>query len=135
MRPIFTPGNFLVIQYSKNATFYDRGGGIAKNVYTWKPTFNATDLDDIRVKEYEFGFGDINTIFRIRIELIVTCRVPLAGQGQMTATGVKKADVLDHGFETSESAASSVAVGNIADRWLSGNQELKLTFTRTTQLQ
>ena len=134
MRPIFTPGNSLVIQYTKNATLYDRGGEIAKNVYRWKATINATDLYDIRVKEYEFGLGDINTIFRIRIELITAFRVPLAGQGLMTATGVKRVDVLDHGVDTSESVASSVAVGNIADGWLSANQEIELAFSQTTQL-
>ena len=100
----------------------------------WRATFNFPDLYNIRVKEYKFGESAYNTNYRIRIEMTAACNVPPAGQGLMTAAGVKRADVLNRAVETCESVASSVAIANIADRWLSGNQEVKLTFTRTTQL-
>ena len=65
--------------------------------------------------------------------MTATCNVPPAGQGLMAAAGARRADVLKRAVETSEPVASSPAIANIADRWQSGNQEIKLTFTRTTQ--
>ena len=133
IRPTFTPGSFSFIQYTEEPRF-DEQDRLAKDLYMWRATFNFADLYDIRVKEYKFGQSAYNTNYRIRIEMTAACKVPPAGQGLMTAAGVKRADVLDRAVETSESVASSVAVANIADRWLSGNQEIKLTFTRTTQI-
>ena len=123
------PGSFSIIQYTENATFSHSERELAKTVYMWKATFDTANLYDIYVKESGFGHSD-----RIRIELTATCKVPPAGQGLMTAAGVKGADMMDRAVETSESVASSVAIANIADRWLSGEQEIKLTFIRTTQL-
>ena len=123
------PGSLSIIQYTENATFSHSERELAKNVYMWKATFNTANLYDIHVKECEFGHSD-----RIRIELTATCKVPPAGQGLMTAAGVKGADMMDRAVETSNSVASSVAIANIADRWLSGEQEIKLTFIRRTQL-
>ena len=100
----------------------------------WRATFNIADLYDIRVMEYKVGQSEYNTNYRIRIEMTAACNVPPAGQGLMTAAGVKRADVLNRAVETCESVAGSVAIANIADRWLSGNPEIKLTLTRTTQL-
>ena len=98
----------------------------------WRATFNFADLYDIRVTEYEFRLPGHNT--KYRIDLTAACKVPPAGQGLMTAAGVKSADVRDRAVKTSKLVASKVAIANIAERWLSANQEIKLTFTRTTQL-
>ena len=116
MRPTFAPGKFSFVQYSQEPR-YDKGQDrFAKDLYMWKAMFNLADLYDIRVKEYEFGHSDNNTSLRIRIELTATCTVPPAGQGLMTAAGVKRADVLKRAVETPESVASSVTIANISYR-------------------
>ena len=134
MKPIFVPGGFSFIQYTEEPRSGDNQDRLGKDLYMWRATFDFADLYDIRVTEYKFGQSAHNTNYRIRIELTAACKVPPAGQGLVTAGGVKRANVLDRAVETSVSVASSVAVAKIADRWRSGNQEIKLTFTRTTQL-
>ena len=129
------PGSFSVVQYTEHP-ISDSKGIIAKNVYMSKATFDTANLYNIHVKECKFrqGDSDKDTNFKIRIELIVACKLPPATQGLMTAAGVHRADMLDLATETSEPVASSVAIANIADRWLSGDQEIKLTFIRATQV-
>ena len=134
IQPTFVPGGFSFVQYTEEPRLdYDQDR-IRKDLYMWRATFNFADLYDIRVTEYKSGPVAHNFDYRIHIEMTAACKVPPAGQGLMTAAGVKRADVLDRAVETSEPVASSVAIANIADRWLSANQEIKLTFTRTTQL-
>ena len=133
MKPTFSPGGFSFIQYTDEPWYEENNQDqIGKDLYMWRATFNFADLYDIRVTEVKFGQSADNPNYRIRIEMTAVSKVPPAGQGLMTAAGVKRADVLERASVMSKPIASSPAIANIADRWQSGNQEIKLTFTRTT---
>ena len=132
MKPTFVPGGFSFIQYTERPWFGDNQDRLGKDLYMWRATFNFADLYDIRVTEYKFGQSAYNDNYRIRIEMTAACKVPPAGQGLMTAAGVKRANVLERASVMFKPIASSPAIANLADRWQSGNQEIKLTFTRTT---
>lgn len=133
-RPTFAPGRLSFIQYSEEPRYDKNNGQLTKDLNMWKANFNFADLYDIRVTESKFGQSQRNINYRIRIELTAACKVPPAGQRLMTAAGTKRDDVMDKAIETSDSIASSPEIANIANRWQAGNQEIKLTFTRTTQL-
>ena len=134
-RATFTPGVITVHQNAVMATYIDdrRLGGA---LYMWQATFNIEDLSNIRVREYEFGRPQGATADergRIRIEMMAVCKVPPTGQGLFVREGVLKEHIWSNIKETSEPTTSSSGLGKISDRWASGEQEIKLTFTRTTQ--
>ena len=105
-------------------------------LYMSKATFNTADLHDIRVKEYEFGRpldGTSEDPGRIRIEVMAVCKVGPVGQGLFVREGTLREHIYNNAKETSEPTASCSGLANISERWASGEQEIKLTFTRTTQ--
>ena len=105
-------------------------------LYVGLAQFNVADLSDIRVREDEFGRpkdGGPDDHGTIRIEVMAVCKVPPTGQGLFVREGALVEHVWSNAKETSEPTASSSGLGKISDRWASGEQEIKLTFTQTTQ--
>ena len=134
-RTTFTPGVITVHQHAVNAT-YNVDRRLDGALYMWRAKFNVADLSNIRVREYEFGRpkdGSPDDSGRIRVELMAVCKVPPTGQGLFVREGTLREHVWSNAKETSEPTASSSGLAKISDRWASGEQEIKLTFTRTTQ--
>ena len=134
-RTTFTPGAITVHQHAVKATYNDdrRLEGV---LYIWRTKFNVADLSDIRVREYEFGSpknGSQDDHGIIRIEVMSICKVPPTGHGLFVRQGTLVDHVCSNAKETSEPTASSSGLAKISDRWATGEQEIKLTFTRTTQ--
>ncbi len=128
VRPWFRPGSIQVFQQAAKPTF-DSNGRLASASYMWMTTFNVADLHDIRIKESAIGQSDS----RLRIEILAVCKVPPTGSGLKIPAGTKVTDLYHKTEATSEPTATSIALANLSDRWASGEQEIHLTFNRTTR--
>ena len=128
-KPTFTPGNITVIQQAEQPQ-YDSKSTLVGNLYMWKSIFSVADLHDICVKEVQ---GDINANPKIRIEIRAICKSRPIGHGLVAQAGVRQDQLLFSAKETSDPIASSLELAKLPGRWDSGDQEIKLTLTRTTQ--
>ena len=137
VRPSFKPGSISVFQQVAKPD-YALGGHLNSASYMWKATFNVADLQEIhanRVKELQYGHSTANASFRIRIEILAVCKAPPTGSGLVVPKGVHTSNVYHKAEDASEPTASSIALANLSDRWASGEQEIKLSFTRTTRVE
>lgn len=134
IRATFTPGHISLLQQAVRPTYGD-DRRLESALYMWNATFSTTDLHDIRVKEYEFGRPQDGTENpgRLRIEMMAVCKVAPVGQGLFVRESTLIEHIYNNAKETSEPTASSSGLAKISERWASGEQEIKLTFTRTTQ--
>ena len=134
-RATFTRGAISVHQHAVKSS-YGEDRRLEGALFMWQATFNVADLYDIRVREYEFGRpqnDDLNDTGRIRVEMIAVCKVSPMGRGLFVREGTLREYVWNNAKETSEPTASSSGLAKISERWASGEQEIRLTFTRTTQ--
>ena len=129
MRATFTPGGISVLQQAVKPIY--NGDRLENALYMWQAKFDTADLYDIRVRETEFGHSAENN-FRIRVEMMAVSKVAPNGNGFFVRKDTLVHNVLNNVEETSESIASNSGLAKISDRWISGDQEIKLTFTRTT---
>ena len=132
-RATFTTGGISVLQRAVKPS-YKSERRLESAVYMWQATFNTADLHDIRVRETKFGHSAENN-FRVCVEMMAVSKVAPTGHGLFVDEGTLEEHVLNNAKETSESTASSSGLATISDRWASGEQEIKLTFTRTTQIE
>ena len=131
----FTPDVIKVLQHAVKALCND-DRRLQNALYIWGAKFNVADLSNIRVREYEFGRpkdSSSDEPCRVSVEIIAVCKVVPIGQGWFVREGTLRECAWPNAKETSEPTASSSGLAKISDRWAFGEQEVKLTFTRTTQ--
>ena len=129
----FTPSRISVQQYAVRPTF-DAKRRLEDHLYYWHATFSITDFYDIRVKETEFGGSQVaNDNRRIRIEVVAVCRAAPTAHAMFVGKGSLIEKITSNAKPTTDPTASSCGLAKISERWLSGDQEIRLSFTRATQ--
>ena len=132
VRPTFRPGTISFLQQVQKPAYEEQR--LASDLYMSQATFNVAELYDIRVKESKYGISNVNdNQYQIRIEILAVSKAPPVSQGLVAKAGLHVGEVFNKAEDTSESIASSVAIANLSDRWVSGDQEIMLSFTRATQ--
>lgn len=131
IRTTFTPGAISVYQCAAEP-MYKNNKSLASALNMWKATFRVADLHDIRVKEWEIP-NDPDR--RVKIEIRAVCKAPPMGRGMTTPAGVKMEKVMHLAEDRSDSEASSVGIANLSDRWATGEQEIRLIFARSRQIE
>lgn len=134
VRPTFSPGTISITQQAVEPSF-DASGILKSDLYMCKTTFLVTDLYDIRVKERAFPVSDHPKAHpQSRIEIHAVCKSPPVSHGLLATAGTSIDSVFKVAADTYESPASSVAIASLSDRWVSGDQEIFLSFTRSTAI-
>ena len=134
-RTTFTSSSISVQQNAVRPTF-DATRSLKSHLYYWHANFSVADLYDIRVKETEFAApkdDNTNAVPKIRIEIVAVCRAAPTAHGMFVGKGSLLEKVLSNAKPTTEPTASSCGLAKISERWASGDQEIRLSFTRTTQ--
>ena len=127
LRPTFTPGELAVYQFTAEAVFGLRDR-LQSDLYMWRTSFKLATFHDIRVKESQLG----GQFPRIKIEMIAVCKTRPTGEGLLTSSGTERGKFYSDAQKTTEATARNCALANISERWNSGDQEVKLSFTRVT---
>ena len=133
VRATFTPGSISFFQPAAKPVY--EKSRLVSALYMWKATFKFANLYDIRVKETEYGRTEKNDNVRQRIEILAVSKISPTGCELLTPAGTEISQVFNSARDTSDSTASGTELAKLSDRWVSGAQEIKLAFTRTTQIQ
>ncbi len=130
VRPTFNPGTISITQQALQPSF-DANAFLNSDLYMYKITFSVTDLYNIRVKERSFGSQEHP---QSKIEITAVCKSAPLGHPLVVKAGTNIESVFKVAADTSDPPASSVAIASLSDRWVSGDQEIWLSFTRSTAL-
>ena len=104
-------------------------------MYLWKSTFSFRELYNVRVKEYEIGGSPSPDLPITRVELLAVCKARPAGQLVETIADAKGGIMFNDCVKTSTPVPSSwtTARAELSDRWTHGDQEIRLTFSRSIE--
>ena len=128
--PTFKPGMMSVIHQNEETYIVD--GRLIKHMYLWKSTFSFRELYNVRVKEYEIGDSPSLKILT-RVEVLAVCKARPAGQLVEAIENAKGEIMFNDCVKTSTPVPSSwtTARAELSDRWTHGDQEIRLTFSRS----
>ena len=132
--PTFKSGMMSVIQQHEDAAVFD--GHLIRPLFLWKSTFSFPELCNVRVKEYGiYQYPEIG-LFINRIELLAVCKAPPAGQLLEVRAGCEEEIFYNNWVETMKpvSIKTKRAVDEFYDRWRTGDQEIRLTFSRSKKI-
>lgn len=131
LRPTFKRGMMSVIQQHEDAAVFE--GHLIRPLFLWKSTFSFRELYNVRVKEYGICKYPDMGLFINRIELLAVCKALPAGQLLEIRAGSDEEIVYANWVQTIKPVPIKTkrAVAEFSDRWKTGYQEIRLTFSRS----